>query len=29
MPGPTLDPGTIADLDLLLESVGLADRLPA
>lgn len=28
-PGPTLDPGTIADLDLLLESVGLADRLTA
>src|SRR4249919_3598751 len=24
-PGPALDPGTIADLDLILESVGLAD----
>jgi len=28
-PGPALDPGTIADLDLLLESVGLTDRLTA
>lgn len=26
-PGPTLDPGTIADLDAVLASVGLADRL--
>jgi len=26
-PGPVLDAGTIADLDILLESVGLADRL--
>lgn len=26
-PGPTLDPGTIADLDAILSAVGLADRL--
>jgi len=26
-PGPALDPGTIADLDAVLEAVGLADRL--
>jgi 4-hydroxy-tetrahydrodipicolinate synthase len=26
-PGPTLDPGTIADLDAILAAVGLADRL--
>ncbi len=28
-PGPTLDPGTIADLDMVLAAVGLADRLDA
>ncbi|MGZ8528486.1 MAG: dihydrodipicolinate synthase family protein [Candidatus Limnocylindrales bacterium] len=28
-PGPTLDPGTIADLDETLAAVGLADRLDA
>jgi 4-hydroxy-tetrahydrodipicolinate synthase len=26
-PGPVLDPGTIADLELLIESVGLADAV--
>ena len=26
-PGPTLDPGTIADLDAVLAAVGLADGL--
>lgn len=26
-PGPTLDPGTIADLDAILLAIGLADRL--
>jgi len=26
-PGPTLDPGTIADLDAILAAVGLADRV--
>lgn len=28
-PGPSLDPGTIADLDAILTAVGLADRLDA
>lgn len=28
-PGPVLDPGTLADLDLILQAVGLADRLGA
>ena len=28
-PAPALDPGTIADLDAILEALGLADRLTA
>jgi 4-hydroxy-tetrahydrodipicolinate synthase len=27
-PGASIDAGTIADLEIILESVGLADRLP-